>query len=254
MQSAIEIKNLCVSFSTRNGAVDALRDLSLTVNKGEVFGFLGPNGAGKTTTMHVLLGFVKATSGHASIFGTEVQRSIARQRIGYLAEHPNTYRFLTGRELLKNAGNLFLMPRRHLSERINQLLDQLDLSYAADRRIGTYSRGMLQRICIAEALINNPDLVILDEPTSGLDPIGRAQIRDIIGDLRSRGKTVFFSSHELSEVELICDSLSIMNKGRIITQGPAQSLVPEGERLEQYFMRMISNDVNSSHPAEESIT
>jgi ABC-2 type transport system ATP-binding protein len=248
MQAAIEIESLSVSFNSRQGVVHALEDLSLTVPTGQVFGFLGPNGAGKTTAMHVLLGFVQPTTGGASIFGTDVRQSIARQRMGYLAEHPNTYRFLTGRELLRAAGELFLMPRKQITDRIDTLLVQLDLVHAADRRIGTYSRGMLQRICIAEALINNPDLVILDEPTSGLDPIGRAQIRDIISDLRDHGKTVFFSSHELSEVELVCDSLAILNRGHLVTQGPAGTLVPKGERLERFFMNTINEaDANPAN-------
>ncbi len=239
MQSAIDIQGLSVVYATSRDSVAALQDLTLSVPAGQVFGFLGPNGAGKTTTMHVLLGFVRASAGTASILGTDVRQSIARQRIGYLAEHPSTYKFLTGRELLRAAGQLFRIPRNELNARIDGLLDQLDLGYAGDRRVGTYSRGMLQRICVAEALINDPDLIILDEPTSGLDPIGRRQIRNIIADLRNRGKTVFFSSHELSEVELICDSLAILHRGRLVVQGEAASLVPEGERLERFFMRTI---------------
>ncbi len=240
MRNAIQINNLSVTYKTGKHPVYALRDLSLTIPAGTVFGFLGPNGAGKTTTMHVLLGFIAATKGTAEIFGTDVSRSIARQRIGYLAEHPNTYRFLTGRELLKAAGNLFLIPKKTLHQRIDGLLNKLELDYAANRRIGTYSRGMLQKICIAEALINDPDLVIFDEPTSGLDPIGRRQIRDIIAELRQQGKTVFFSSHELSEVELVCDSLAILNHGQLITSGKANEIVPENESFERFFMRTIT--------------
>ena len=240
MQAAIDIKDLSVTFTTAAGPVQALQNLTLSVPEGGVFGFLGPNGAGKTTAMHVLLGFIEATAGSATIFGADVRQSIARQRIGYLAEHPNTYRFLTGRELLRAAGQLFLVPRAELAIRIDHLLGQLELTEAGDRRVGTYSRGMLQRICVAEALINDPELVILDEPTSGLDPIGRELIRDIIADLKSRGKTVFFSSHELSEVELVCDALAILHKGRLVAQGPAATLVPPGERLERFFMQTIA--------------
>ncbi len=240
MESAIDIQDLSVIYKTRNSELAALQNLTMRVSKGQVFGFLGPNGAGKTTAMHVLLGFIQASAGKAFIFGADVQHSIARQRIGYLAEHPNTYRFLTGKELLRTAGQLFRIPRSTLEERIEQLLDQLDLNHAATRRVGTYSRGMLQRICIAEALINDPDLVILDEPTSGLDPIGRGQIRNIITDLRSRGKTVFFSSHELSEVELVCDALAILHKGRLVAQGATTDLIPKGEPLERFFMRTIT--------------
>jgi ABC-2 type transport system ATP-binding protein len=241
MKFAIEIENLSVTYATGKKAFTALQNLNLKVPAGKVFGFLGPNGAGKTTAMHVLLGFIPPTEGSASIFGTDVRHSISRQRIGYLAEHPNTYKFLTGRELLKAAGQLFLIPKVELNKRIDELLNQLDLEYASNRRIGTYSRGMLQRLCIAEALINDPDLVILDEPASGLDPIGRRKIRDIIEGIRKRGKTVFFSSHELSEVELVCDYLAILNKGKLITTGPASTLVPKGESLERFFMRVVSD-------------
>ena len=251
MDYAIEINKLSVTYNVGKREVYALKELSLNVPVGTVFGFIGPNGAGKTTTMHVLLGFIAATSGRATIFGNDVRRSIARQRIGYLAEHPNTYRFLTGRELLRAAGNLFLIPRRKLNDRIAELLAQLKLEYAADRRIGTYSRGMLQKICIAEALINDPDLVILDEPTSGLDPIGRRQIRDIIADLRARKKTVFFSSHELSEVELVCDSIALLNHGELIVSGNAKTIVPENESLERFFMRTIGAENTTGNRESE---
>jgi len=249
MKFAIEIENLSVTYTTGKQSFSALQNLNLKVPAGNVFGFLGPNGAGKTTAMHVLLGFIHPTAGNASIFGTDVSSSIARQRIGYLAEHPNTYKFLTGRELLRAAGQLFLIPKIKLNERIEELLLQLDLIDAGNRRVGTYSRGMMQRICIAEALINDPDLVILDEPTSGLDPIGRKQIRDIIENIREQDKTVFFSSHELSEVELVCDHLAILNKGQLITTGPASTLVPEGESLERFFMRTVNcNMANQQIP------
>jgi ABC-2 type transport system ATP-binding protein len=248
MKTAISIQDLSVTYAEGKAAVPALQNLTMSVPIGQVFGFLGPNGAGKTTAMHVLLGFIQATAGSASIFETDVRHSIARQRIGYLAEHPNTYRFLTGKELLRTAGQLFSIPRKQLAHRIEQLLTELDLQHAANRRVGTYSRGMLQRICIAEALINDPDLVILDEPTSGLDPLGRRQIRDIISSLRDRGKTVFFSSHELSEVELICDSLAILNKGRLVAHGPTSTLVPEGEPLERFFMRTIAATESAPTP------
>jgi len=226
--------------------VKALDGVSLTVPAGRVFGFLGPNGAGKTTTMHVLLGFVAATSGEARLFGADVRRSIARQRIGYLAEHPETYRFLTGRELLLKSGALFLLKGRDLRQRVSEVLELVDLREAANRRIATYSRGMLQRIGLAQALINDPDLVILDEPTGGLDPIGRLSIRRIIAGLRERGKTVFFSSHELSEVELVCDHIAILSGGRVVAEGAADELVKPGESLEKYFMRVVGAEGEDS--------
>ena len=239
MDYAVEMRGVTVVFPSRRGPVRALDSLDLAVKPGQVFGFLGPNGAGKTTAMHILLGFIETTSGEALLFGEDVRRSIARQRIGYLPEHPDTYRFLTGRELLRMTGRLFHLGGKQLAERVETALDTIGLTEAAGRRIATYSRGMMQRICLAQALINDPDLLILDEPTGGLDPIGRMEIRRIISDLRDRGKTVFFSSHELSEVELVCDTLAILCRGRIVAQGPADSLVKPGERLESYFMQVV---------------
>ena len=192
--------------------------------------------------MHVLLGFIAATSGEASLFGTDVRQSIARQRIGYLPEHPDTYRFLTGRELLTASGRLFLLRGPALRSRVEQVLAETGIEQAADRKIATYSRGMMQRICLAQALVNDPDLVILDEPTGGLDPLGRAAVRRLIAGLKARGRTVFFSSHELSEVELVCDHLAILSSGRVVAEGAASALVPPGESLENYFMRIIQSE------------
>ena len=240
MDDAIETRKLSVVFRTRQGEVRALESLDLRVEPGQVFGFLGPNGAGKTTTMHVLLGFIDATGGDARIFGTDVRQSIARQRIGYLPEHPDTYRFLSGRELLAMTGRLFHITGKRLRNRIDEILPLVGMQNSARRRIATYSRGMMQRICLAQALINDPDLVILDEPTGGLDPIGRMDIRAIIADLRDRGKTVFFSSHELSEVELVCDHIAVLHKGTVVAQGKADALVPQGQSLERFFMEAVS--------------
>lgn len=242
MTAAIATYGLSVSFPSRAGTVHALRSMSFSVERGSVFGFLGPNGAGKTTTMQVLLGFIPPTEGSATILGNDVRTPLARERIGYLPEHPDTYRFLTARELLRFASRIFGIGRTDSKRRTTELLDLLDLSDAADRRIGTYSRGMLQRICLAQALINDPDLVILDEPTGGLDPFGRLRIREIISSLRERGKTVFFSSHELSEIETVCDQVAILGGGRILAQGELQSLVRDDEDLERAFMRIVSGD------------
>ena len=240
MSLAIEINKLTVEFPSRRGVIQAVRGLNLVVPEGQVYGFLGPNGAGKTTTMHVLLGFIEPTAGEARVFSEDVRRSIARRRIGYLPEHPDAYRFLTGRELLTMAGRLFGMPRRELRRRIEELLAMVDLGSAADRRIAVYSRGMLQRIGLAQALIHDPELLILDEPTSGLDPLGRIEIRKIIAALRERGKTIFFSSHELSEVERVCDRVGIIAGGRLIAEGTVAELVKGGENLEQYFLRIVA--------------
>jgi len=239
MSAAIEIENLGVQFTERGRKVEALRGLNLQVAEGTVFGFLGPNGAGKTTTMHVLLGFIEFQAGTARVYGEDVRRAIARRRIGYLPERAESYPFLTGRELLRMAGNLFGLRGAPLKTRIGELLERVNLTEAADRRIATYSRGMLQRLGLAQALVNDPDLVILDEPTGGLDPLGRMEIREIIAELRGRGKTVFFSSHELSEVELVCDRVAILVGGRVVGEGAAAKLVGAGESLEQFFLRVV---------------
>ncbi|MBP7830837.1 MAG: ABC transporter ATP-binding protein [Kiritimatiellae bacterium] len=240
MEYAIQIRDLVVTFPAKAGGVEALRGLTLSVEQGSVVGFLGPNGAGKTTALHVLLGFIEPTAGSAALFGEDVRHSIARRRIGYLPEHPQLYPFLTGRELLGMAGGLFGLRGRELRERIAARLEDVGLdAAAAGRRIGTYSRGMMQRIGLAQALVNDPDLVILDEPTGGLDPIGRMEMRGLIARLREQGKTVFFSSHELSEVELVCDRVAILSKGRLVAEGQVHELVGPGERLEAYFLRVV---------------
>ncbi len=233
--AAIELTNLTVQFGTRTEPVRAVDNLSLRVEQGQVFGFIGPNGAGKTTTMMVLLGFTPP----ATIFGTDVRRAIARQRIGFLPEHPTAYRFLTGREMLTLTAHIFHLPRALRQERIDTLLTQVDLQAAASRRIATYSRGMLQRLCLALALINDPDLIILDEPTNGLDPIGRNAIRKQIATLRDQGKTIFLSSHELSEIEMVCDTIAILADGKLLAAGPTDQICPADTNLERYFLERI---------------
>ncbi len=243
MPPAIAIDNLTVDYPGRGPGhprVQALRGLTLQVASGQIYGFLGLNGAGKTTALHVLLGFVAPTSGSARVLGADVRGPIARQRLGYLPEHPDTYRFLTGREWLMAVGRLCGMPRGRLAGRVADLLAQTGLEAAADRLAGTYSRGMLQRLGLAQALINDPDLLILDEPTGGFDPLGRLRIRDLMQEWRRRGKTVFFSSHELSEVERVCDRIGLLAGGRLVADGTLADLVRSGESLEQYFVRMVS--------------
>jgi ABC-2 type transport system ATP-binding protein len=243
MTPAIEIDRLSVSFPSRSGPdIVALDNISFKVETGQVFGFLGPNGAGKTTTLHVLLGFLNASGGAARIFGCDVRASIARERIGFLPEHPDAYRFLTGWESLLVAGRLFRLPHPVLADRIETILALIGLPLDIARRsIATYSRGQRQRICLAQALINEPDLLILDEPTGGLDPLGRREVRTLIQNLKAAGKTVFFSSHELSEVELVCDHVALLARGRIVAQGAIRDLIPPDERLEQYFLRMVQS-------------
>lgn len=218
----------------------AVKDLSLEVAAGEVFGFLGPNGAGKTTTMNVLLGFVPPTAGRAAIFGVDVREPIARQRIGYLPELTYYYRFLTTEELLRFYARIFRIPRGEADRRIDAVLKLVELEGARHRLIRTYSKGMQQRAGIAQALINDPDLLILDEPTSGLDPLGRMKVREIIQRLQQEGKTVFFSSHELGEVETICDRVAILHAGELRELGRVEDLLRQHAcNLEQVFLKVV---------------
>jgi ABC-2 type transport system ATP-binding protein len=243
MDAILETKKLRVEFKAQapaRGTKVAVNDLNLRVNAGEVFGFLGPNGAGKTTTMNVLLGFVNATSGSAFLFGVDVREPIARQRIGYLPELTYYYKFLTAEELLRFYGSIFRVPRAELDRRIDELLKLVELDHARKRPIKTYSKGMQQRVGLAQALINNPDLLILDEPTSGLDPIGRMKVREIIQRLKQMGKTVFFSSHELGEVETVCDRVAIINSGELKVEGRVSDLVQKhNTNLENIFLNII---------------
>ncbi len=219
----------------------ALNGLNLTVHQGEVFGFLGPNGAGKTTTMNVLLGFVPPTSGQAWMFGVNVREPIARQRLGYLPEMTYYYKFLTAEETLRFYAKIFGIPRGEADKRIDRVLKLVELDHARKRPIKTYSKGMQQRVGLAQALINNPDLLILDEPTSGLDPLGRMKVREIIQRLKNEGKTVFFSSHELGEVEPICDRVAILHQGELKAEGRVSELLRHYQQnnLEQVFLKII---------------
>ena len=243
METILETKDLRVEYKgTRSGQgrKAAVKGLNLRVTAGEVFGFLGPNGAGKTTTMNVLLGFVSATSGSAFLFGVDVREPIARQRIGYLPELTYYYKFLTAEELLRFYARVFGIPRREADQRIDELLKLVELQDVRRRLIKTYSKGMQQRVGLAQALINDPDLLILDEPTSGLDPLGRMKVREIIQRLKNEGKTVFFSSHELGEVETVCDRVAIINQGELKVEGRVADLVEEHQaNLEKIFLNII---------------
>src|SRR6186997_1967938 len=228
LEPILKIENLQVDYRSREMGQQtrhAVRGLNLSVFPGEVFGFLGPNGAGKTTTMNVLLGFVPPTSGNAFLFGVNVRQPIARQRIGYLPEQTYYYKFLTAEEILRFYAKIFQIPRAEVDRRIDAVLKLVELESARKRQLKTYSKGMQQRVGLAQALINNPVLLILDEPTSGLDPLGRMKVREIIQRLKNEGKTVFFSSHELGEVETVCDRVAIIAGGELKTEGRVAELV-----------------------------
>lgn len=205
--------------------IKAIVDVNVEVRQGEIFGLLGPNGAGKTTTLKIIMGLVRPSSGSVELLGQPIDDQGAKSRIGYLPENPYFYDYLSGRELLAFVGHLFGLPRATINERSERLLNEVDMGHAADLALRRYSKGMMQRIGIAQALMNDPDLVILDEPLTGLDPLGRKHLRDLIADLRRRGKTVIISSHILADVELLADRVAILVKGRTVDTGPLHQLV-----------------------------
>jgi ABC-2 type transport system ATP-binding protein len=205
--------------------VVAVKDLNLRIEPGEVYGLLGPNGSGKSTTLKIILGLVSPTRGRAEIFGRDSRLVESREAVGFLPENPYFYKFLTGEETLRFFGRLCGMTGATLKSRINQLLDLVGLNKARDRRLGTYSKGMLQRIGLAQALIHDPRLVVLDEPTAGVDPAGSREIRDLIMDLKRRGITVLLSSHLLAQAQEICDRIGILAEGVLVREGRLQELI-----------------------------
>lgn len=227
---AIKINNLTKRYSGlwSQKPVDAVKNLNLEVHRGEIFGFLGPNGAGKTTTIKVLLGIIYPTSGEAFVLGKHAGDPRNHYKISYLPENPYFYDYMTGREILHFYARLFGLTERARTQRVNELLDRVGLSRAADQPLRTYSKGMLQRIGLAQCLLNDPELLILDEPTAGLDPIAHIDIRDLILELRAQGKTLFISSHQLSDVEIVCDRVSILNRGELVRMGKLEDLLSGG--------------------------
>jgi ABC-2 type transport system ATP-binding protein len=227
MDDAVRIQNLEKSFRGHLsiGLHKVLRGVNLTVPTGVIYGFLGPNGAGKTTTLKVLTGLLFADKGEISIFGKPPQDLPTKERVGFLPETPYFYDYLTGMELLLFMGRLFGLPTPELRARANELLSTVGLHGKGKVQLRKYSKGMLQRIGLAQALMNEPDLVILDEPMSGLDPIGRREIRDLILGLKDAGKTIFFSSHILADAEMICDQVAIIVKGQVVREGPLETLL-----------------------------
>jgi len=202
----------------------ALEDLNLTVAQGEVFGFLGPNGAGKTTTLKLLMQLIYPTSGHAEILGQPVGDVAVRRRIGYLPENPYFYENLTAEELIEYFARLFGYSSADGKKRAGKLLDEVGIGVERRFHLRKFSKGMVQRVGIAQALVNDPEVVFLDEPMSGLDPIGRREVRELILRLRERGCTVFFSSHVLSDAEALCSRVAILAKGRLVANGPLDAL------------------------------
>ena len=213
-----------VPFHPTRGVV-AVKDLSLRIEPGEVYGLLGPNGSGKSTTLKIILGLVSPTRGNTEIFGRDSRLVESREAVGFLPENPYFYKYLSGAETLRFFGRLCGMTGAKLKNRVNELLDLVGLNKARDRRLGTYSKGMLQRIGLAQALIHDPRLVVLDEPTAGVDPAGSREIRDLIMDLKHRGITVLLSSHLLAQAQEICDRIGILSDGVLVREGRLQELI-----------------------------
>ena len=238
---AIEITELSKTFKGRRGAaVEALKGISLVVGQGEVFGFLGPNGAGKSTAIKCLMGLIKPSSGRATIMGQDISTAEARKTVGFLPENPAFYDYLSAEEYLHFVGKVFKMPGPLLQRRSEDMLKLLELWDARKRPMRGYSKGMVQRLGLAQTLIHDPDLYILDEPMSGLDPIGRALVKDIILDLKKRGKCVFFSTHITDDVEKVCDRVGVISKGELLVVDSVESILQRG--VEGYTVLVMNPD------------
>src|SRR5438552_4103018 len=244
--------------------VRALDDLNLTIERGEVFGLLGPNGSGKSTTIKLLLGLIFPTAGSARVLGQPAGNTEINERIGFLPEESYLYRFLNGEEILRFYGKLFKIPRKELNRRVPELLDTVGLdAKSRKRKLREYSKGMARRIGLAQALINNPDLILLDEPTTGLDPIGTREMKDLILSLKAQGKTVLLCSHLLADVQDVCDRITILFRGRMqtlgqvkdllqvkdVTQIEARGLSPQQvEETREFISRLGAGQTSITHP------
>ncbi len=239
MTPAIAVEGLSKTFRPpfRLKKVRAVRSVSFTVTPGEVFGFLGPNGAGKTTTIKVLTGLIRPTAGRVAVLGGPPTSIEVKARVGFLPEQPYFYDYLKPTELLDIFGRLFGMDRSTRHRRIHELLDLVGLAHAKDRTLRKFSKGMLQRVGLAQALLNDPDLLILDEPLSGLDPIGRKEVADLIASLKAGGKTIFFSSHILADIERLCDRVVILDRGEMKAEGRLDDLLAGGRWEKEAVVR-----------------
>jgi ABC-2 type transport system ATP-binding protein len=239
MEDTVIIKGLTKTYKgKRRAVVHALSDLSLSVAPGEIFGFLGPNGAGKSTTIKSLVGLITPSAGSAFLCGRAITDPLCRSSIGYLPENPTFYDFLTAREYLAFVGRSFAMDAATIRSESDRVLKLLELTNAANRPIRGYSKGMVQRLGLAQTLLHDPELYILDEPMSGLDPIGRALVKEIMKDLKGRGKTVFFSTHITADVEAVCDRVGIIVNGRLQTINRVEDILEEG--IEGYYVQLTN--------------
>jgi ABC-2 type transport system ATP-binding protein len=249
MPAAIETRGLTKDYLVgfwRPRPYRALHELTLTVEAGEIFGFLGPNGAGKSTTIKLLMQLIYPSGGDAQIFGRPPGDLSVRRRLGYLAENPYYYDYLTAEEVLTYFAKLLHVPAAGLAARVSRTLDEVGIGAERRMRLRQFSKGMLQRVGLAQAIIHEPELVVLDEPMSGLDPIGRRQVRDLIRTLRDRGCTVFFSSHILSDAEVLCTRVGIMAQGRLVSSGRLSEMVA----YELKGWEIVAAGINSALEAE----
>jgi ABC-2 type transport system ATP-binding protein len=241
----LNVENLVKDYTTGflRKRVRVLNDVSFSVNKGEIFGFVGPNGAGKTTTFKTILGFVPPTGGRVEIMGKPLGDVDIKKDIGYLPENPYFYDYLTGEELLNYMGELHGLNGSGLSKRVDDLLEKVNMSYAKSVQLRKYSKGMLQRVGVAQALINDPELLILDEPMSGLDPMGQREIRELILEQKKRGKTILLSSHILSEVEALCDRVGVIINGRVVKMGELGKLFEEIHTDYEMLLKGVDEEI-----------
>lgn len=265
-EAAVHTENLSKVYKDFWGRdkVRALDNLNLTIHRGEVFGLLGPNGSGKSTTIKLLLGLIFASRGSAHILGQPAGSTAINEKLGFLPEESYLYRFLSGEETLRFYGRLFKIPRRELDRRIPELLDIVGFDQKnRKRKLREYSKGMARRIGLAQALINNPDLILLDEPTTGLDPIGTREMKDLILSLKQQGKTVILCSHLLADVQDVCDRITILFKGKMMELGYVKDLIqikdvanistrglsePQLEEVKGFLSRMGATDAQITHP------
>jgi ABC-2 type transport system ATP-binding protein len=241
-QSVVEINELYKTYRIGffRKRVDAVRGISFQVNRGEIFGFIGPNGAGKTSTIKSILRLIFPTKGSIRLFGLPNSDCRARLRLGYLPENPYIYQYLKPLEFLELCGRLTEMKAKKRRARSQELIERLSLAHAVDRPIGKFSKGMLQRLGLAQALLHEPELLVLDEPFSGLDPIGRKDVRDVLLEHRDQGKTLLFTSHTLSDVEMLCDRVAIVKQGKISAYGTLDALLEPAERRVEVELSEVS--------------
>ena len=247
---SIDLKDVT---KTYRGRIHALRGVDIRVHPGEIYGLLGPNGAGKSTLVKIMMTVVRATRVHGSMLGRPIGHKPTLARVGYLPEHHRFPPWLTGRQAIEFSGAMCGIPRADRRRRCSELLDQMRMSEWASTRIGRYSKGMQQRIGIAAALINDPELVILDEPTDGVDPVGRREIRDILVDMRDAGRSVLVNSHILSELELVCDRVGILVKGTVSMQGTIDELTRQSQRYEIEIRGSVPSWIESYKGAAVSL-